>query len=93
MMRHLTARSVKSMLSRAGINYDGLEVERTDRSATHTGGAYKGQYVEKFDVRVSGGPDARREARHVLSERGLELAPFPTHDDWSRGPQPIADNA
>lgn len=91
--KHLTVASVRSMLSRAGVNYSDLTLDLIDRSGTHTGGIYEGQYVEEMDVRISGDTDARREARAVLGERELWLTPTSAYDDWSRGPAPVATHA
>lgn len=85
MMRHLTVRSVKSMLSRAGINCNDLNFEPIDRSATHTRGIYQGRHVERVDIRVTGPLTARKQARNALGERGLWLTPTDQYDDWSRG--------
>lgn len=91
--KHLTVASVRSMLSRGGVNCSDLTLDLIDRSGTHTGGIYEGQYVEEMDVRISGDPDARREARTVLGERGLWLIPTCEYDDWSHGAVPVVARA
>lgn len=91
--KHLTVASVRSILSRAGVNCSDLTLDLIDRSGTHTGGIYECQYVEEMDVRISGDPEARRKARAVLGERGLWLTPTCEYDDWSRGAAPVATHA
>lgn len=82
---HLTIRSVKAILTRAGFDYSELSFTIINRSGSHMGGRYTGHRVEQFDVRIAGQPDSRRTVRAILGERGLEVAPMPDHDDWSRG--------
>lgn len=91
--KHLTVRSVKSKLTRAGVDYSALNFALIDRSGTHTGGVYEGQYVEKIDVRITGDPASRREARSALGECGLWVTPTYEYDDWSRGTVPKAAHA
>jgi hypothetical protein len=91
--KHLTIRTVRSMLTRSGVDYSALDFAIIDRSGTHTGGMYEGQYVEKIDVRITGESAARREARQALGERGLWLTPNGEYDDWSRGSAPAASHA
>lgn len=87
--KHLTVGSVRSMLTRAGIDHSALTFALIDRSGMHISGIYEGQRVEEMDVRITGDPTARREARTVLGERGLWLTPTREYDDWSRGAMPV----
>lgn len=87
--KHLTIRAVKSMLTRTGVDYSELSFERIDRSATHTGGTYEGQYVEKIDIKISGPKSLRQQAGSALFEQGLECATFPDCDYYSRGAKPF----
>lgn len=82
---HLSIRSVKSILTRAGFNYSVLSFTIINRSGIHMGGRYTGHRVENFDVRIAGNPESRRTVRAILSEHGPEVVPMPNHDDWSRG--------
>lgn len=91
--KHLTVSSVRAMLTRAGVDYSALTFTLIDRSGTHTGGMYEGQYVEMMDVRITGDLAVRREARMALGERGLWLTPTCEYDDWSRGAAPVATHA
>ena len=87
--KHLTIRAVKSMLTRTGVDYSGLSFECIDRSAIHDGGTYEGQYVEKIDIKISGPKSLRQQAGSALFEQGLECAPFPDCDYYSRGGTPF----
>lgn len=77
------------MLTRAGVDYSGLSFEDIDRSAIHTGGTYEGQYVEKIDIKISGPKALRQHVGSTLFEQGLECAPFPNWDYYSRGAKPF----
>lgn len=75
----LTARGVKTMLARAGVDYSELTI--TDDPAVWrdlaTGRA-------GTSVVISGPEEARGRAYHALLERGLSCAPYPDRDEWSR---------
>ncbi|WP_222127567.1 hypothetical protein, partial [Brevibacterium casei] len=88
MTTHLSVRSFKTMLTRAGVDTDGLSFTRHDRSGQHDAGIYAGRYVEKVDIEVSGPKSARGPVRTALFDRGLECAPYPDRDFFSRGDFP-----
>ena len=75
----LTARGVKLMLTRAGVDYSGLEI--TD-DGTRWRDLETGQV--HTNVVIKGPEEARTRAFHVLFDRGLSVAPYPDHDEWSR---------
>ena len=77
--RQLTARGVKLMLARSGVDYSGLEI-RDDPTVwrdLETGRA-------STNVIITGPDEVRRRAFHALLDRGLSVAPYPDHDEWSR---------
>lgn len=80
----LTVPTVKSLLTRAGIDHSQLTITHIDTTSTHSAGTHLGQYVESSNVRISGDPSTRRQARAALSDHGLCVAPLPQYDDWSR---------
>lgn len=68
--RRLTARGVKTMLARRGVDYSALELTET---------------VNDFEVRIDGPRDARKAATQALvldidGPPGMSLAPYPDHD-------------
>lgn len=76
----LTARGVKTMLTRAGVDYSALTI--TDDPDVwvdiETG-------IGSTSVRIEGPEDARRQATDALFwGRGLGHAPYPEYDSWSR---------
>jgi hypothetical protein len=75
----LTARGLKAMLTRAGVDHSALEIR--DDYAVWTN-VETGQ--RSTSVVVSGPNEARREAGHVLHDKGLANAPYPECDMWSR---------
>ena len=78
-MSTLTARGVKMMLARAGVDYSALEI-RDDPTVwrdLETGRA-------STNVIIEGPAEPRRQAFHALLDRGLSVAPYPDHDEWSR---------
>lgn len=85
MSNHLTVRGVKTMLTRAGIDTRALAFTRHDRSGQHVSGIFEGRYVEKVDIEVSGPKTVRDDVRAELFDRGLECAPCPDRDFFSRG--------
>lgn len=77
--RQLTARGVKLMLARSGVDYSGLEI-RDDPTVwrdLETGHA-------STNVIITGPDELRDRAFHALLDRGLSVAPYPDHDEWSR---------
>jgi hypothetical protein len=77
--RPVTARGIKGMLTRAGVDHPALEIR--DDYAVWTN-VETGQ--RSTSVVVSGPKEARREAGHVLYDKGLANAPYPECDMWSR---------
>lgn len=75
----LTARGVKNMLGRAGVDHSALTI--TDDPAIwvdlETGRASN-------SVKIEGSDDDRWAADRALSERGLACAPYPEYDMWCR---------
>lgn len=79
MTRQLTARAVKAMLSRAGVDHSGLEI--ADDPAVWTD-VETGRQATSVVIR---GPEEQRHlAFRVLSGRGLACAPYHDRDYWSR---------
>jgi hypothetical protein len=76
--RNLTARGVKTMLTRAGVDHSALTIRDDDtvRRNLETGAAAA--------VIIEGPKEARTRAYHVLFDRGLSVAPHSDHDEWSR---------
>ena len=76
--RNLTARGVKTMLTRAGVDHSALTIRDDDtvRRDLETGAAAA--------VIIEGPREARTRAYHVLFDRGLSVAPHSDHDEWSR---------
>jgi hypothetical protein len=75
----LTARGVKAMLTRAGVDYSALTI--TDDPAVwvdvETG-------VGTTSVVVRGPKPQRHQVGAVLYEKGLACAPYSDYDMWSR---------
>lgn len=67
-MTALTARGVRAMLTRSGVDHSQLDI-----TADLAG-----------SVIVRGPQDARRQAWLALFDRGLTVAPYPGYDIWSR---------
>jgi hypothetical protein len=86
--RRLTARGVKAMLTRSGVDYSGLEIsdDPTAWRDLETGHV-------STNVVINGPEEARRAAFHVLFDRGLSVAPYPDRDEWSRRPATRGDAA
>jgi hypothetical protein len=75
----LTARGVKTMLARAGVDYSELTI--TDDPAIWTdldGGN------PRTSVVIRGPEEARNRVWHALEDRGLACAPYTDRDEWSR---------
>jgi hypothetical protein len=75
----LTARGVKMMLTRAGVDYSALTI--TDDPAVWTN-VETG--VGHTSVVIAGPKEARSRAAGVLYGKGLGNAPYPEYDMWSR---------
>jgi hypothetical protein len=79
MSKTLTARGVRTILGRAGVDYSALTI--TDDPAVWTN-------IETgksgTSVRIDGPKEARLKAFHVLFEKRLANAPYPDCDYWSR---------
>jgi hypothetical protein len=75
----LTARGVKRMLTRAGVDHSALTI--TDDSAVwanlETG-------ATSTSVVIRGDDEARRQAFGVLFSAHYACAPYPEYDMWSR---------
>jgi hypothetical protein len=78
-MKPLTARGVKMILTRAGVNHSELKIfadptiwRDIETGRTHT-------YIV-----ISGPARARKLAASVLYGRGLQNAPYPEYDSWAR---------
>lgn len=84
-MSALTARGVKQMLTRAGVDYAALTI--TDRTVTarRVDIDYTGPWQTTNQVIIEGPNDARRAAFDVLfwGRRALSVAPYPDRDEWS----------
>jgi hypothetical protein len=79
MAKKLTARGVKTMLARAGVDYSDLTI--TDDNAVWTdldGGN------PRTSVIISGPRQARNQVWQALEDRGLACAPYPDRDEWTR---------
>jgi hypothetical protein len=79
MTRPLTARGVKAMLARSGIDCSRLTItdDPTVWRDLETG--------ERTTSVVIEGPEAARTAAsRALLDRGLSVAPYPDRDYWSR---------
>ena len=78
--RPLTARGLKAMLTRAGVDHSALEIHEDPAVWTNV---ETGQ--RSTSVVVSGPKEAREAAWDVLFwGRGLGCAPYPEYDMWSR---------
>ena len=78
--RALTARGVKTILSRAGVDYSALTI-------THDPAVWTDLETgrQSTSVRIEGPQQARRAAWDVLFfSRDLACAPYPEYDMWSR---------
>ena len=77
--RPLTARGVKVILTRAGIDHSVLEItnDYTVWVSIETG-------QRSTSVIISGLTSERRAAAAVLYDKGLSNAPYPEYDSWSR---------
>jgi hypothetical protein len=77
--RPLTARGVKMMLARAGVDYSALTV--TEDPAVWTD-LETGR--QSTSVKIEGPEEARWQAALALYSHGLSNAPYPEYDMWSR---------
>jgi len=74
-----TARGLKAMLTRAGVDHSGLDIRDDPAVWTNVETGERGTSVV-----VSGPGETRRRAFHVLFDRGLACAPYSDRDEWSR---------
>jgi hypothetical protein len=79
MTRPLTARGVKAMLTRAGIDHSELQIGEDPVVWTDVETGKRSTYVI-----ICGPADVRRQASDVLFDRGVSSAPYPDHDSWAR---------
>lgn len=77
--RPLTARGLRAMLTRSGVDHSQLAI--TDDPAVWTE-LETGK--RSTSVIVKGPEDIRWQAARALYERGLSCAPYPEYDMWSR---------
>lgn len=82
--RQLTARGVKMMLTRSGVDTTGLTITEQQQTVRTVDLHYTGPWRRQNSVTVAGSKDARRPARDALADRGLWCAGYPDHDEWSR---------
>lgn len=76
----LTARGVKTILTRAGVDHHAqlaITDDPTVWESLETG-------RRNTSVRITGPREARRHAAGVLFGKGLSCAPYPDRDEWSR---------
>ena len=78
--RPLTARGVKTMLTRAGVDYSALTITEDPAVWTDLETGRQGT-----SVKIEGPKEQREAAWDVLFYRdGLGCAPYPEYDMWSR---------
>jgi hypothetical protein len=77
--RPLTARALKGILTRAGVDHSGLEIRDDPAVWTNVENGERGTSVV-----VSGPTEPRRQASRILSDRRLACAPYSGRDEWSR---------
>lgn len=80
--KSLTARSVKVLLARAGVDWRGLIIseQRTTSRDAWNGGPWE-TYTE---VRIAGPKELRRDAEDALYLARLSCAGYPEYSLWSR---------
>jgi hypothetical protein len=77
--RPLTARGLKAILTRAGVDHSALEIRDDPAIWTNVETGERGTSVV-----VSGPKEPRRQVSRVLYDRGLACAPYSGRDEWSR---------
>ncbi len=80
----LTARGLKQMLTRAGVDHAQLEFAEQQVTARRLDVDYTGPWEKVTQVVVTGPKECRTAAFHVLFDKGLSIAPYPDRDIWSR---------
>lgn len=75
----LTARGLKAILTRGGVDHSALKIDNDYAVWTNVETGERGT-----SVMVTGPKEIRREAAHVLYDKGLANAPYPGYDLWSR---------
>ena len=75
----LTVGAIEAMLTRSGVDCSALEIchDLAVWTNLETG-------AQRTSIVIKGPKEARRQASHVLYERGLSNAPYPGLDMWSR---------
>ena len=84
MTRGLTARGVKTMLTRSGVATADLAITDQVETVQRIDVDYVGPWVTRNSVIITGEREARRPASGALFERGFACAPYPDHDFWTR---------
>lgn len=77
--RQLTARGVKSVLTRAKVDHSSLTIADDPRVWRDVESGQQGTSVV-----ITGPREARRQASEILYERGYGCAPYPDRDEWTR---------
>jgi hypothetical protein len=75
----LTARGVKLILSRNGVNHSALTITDDPQMWTDLDTGAK-----TASVKIEGPKELRRAATRALFDKGLSEAPYPEYDLWSR---------
>ncbi len=78
-LRPLTVRGVKTILTRAGVPYAGLEL-----TPYLTESVVPGREGTIHGVRITAPLKARRAAENVLFDAGLACVGYPEHSTWTR---------
>lgn len=82
MNRGLTARAVKTRLTRAGVDYKPLTITEREEVSRIVDLDASGPWRRRCVVTISGPRDARWAASRILYDAGLGCAPFGDHDVW-----------
>lgn len=77
MTADLTARGVRTMLTRAGVDHSQITITERRVEVLWAG-------TTRTQVTITGPRDARRAAGLALYERGLTCAPYPDRSEWHR---------
>lgn len=80
--RQLTARGVKTRLTRAGIDHTALTITDKAQTARQVDINFSGPWQRRNVVLIHGTKEQRRPAFHALFDAGLACAPYPDHDEW-----------
>lgn len=83
----LTTRGVKVMLTRAGVDHQGLRFAEEEQTARAVDFDASGPWVQEPTVTISGGTKAQRDAAwSALQEAGLSCAPYPDRAVYTHRP-------